>query len=1186
MENRKKNYVTIDGNTAAAHVAYAYSEVAAIYPITPSSTMGELADEWASKGRKNIFNQVVDVIEMQSEAGAAGAVHGSLSAGALTTTFTASQGLLLMTPNMFKIAGELLPTVFHVSARAVACQALSIFGDHSDVMSVRGTGFAMLASANVQEAADLAIVAHLSTLESRVPFLHFFDGFRTSNEDQKAELPDYETLKSLLDYKFVKAFKADALNPEHPMIKVGAENPDTYFQGRETVNQFYYNLPEIVKNNMKKVSNTFGRTYNLFDYVGDKEATKIIIAMCSGTETIEQTVNYMNKKGEKVGLIKVRLYRPFSVKDFVDLIPKTAKKIAVLDRTKEPGAIGEPLYLDVMTSLKDRTDVKVIGGRFGLSSKEFTPAMVKGVYDHLDGAGFHDFSIGINDDLTHRSISYPSNYDAEPESTIRCKFWGFGSDGTVGANKNSIKIIGDNTDKFVQGYFEYDSKKSGGVTISHLRFGDEKIQSQYLLTVADFIALHKFSYIGQFDILEGIKENGTFLISCPWAKEEVFNRLSKDMQETIIKKHIKVYTIDANKIAKEAGMPGKINVAMQVAFFKLANIIDFNKAVELIKKSIEKTYGKKGEDIIKQNFACVDKAITAVEEVPVPNSISISAPEIRFRGVDSYTNGIVKKCADLRGNTISVAEMPLNGAIGIGTTKFEKRGIALEVPKWYPENCIQCGQCSLVCPHAAIRIKQIEPKELTTAPASFKTIKSNSKNTKELQFKVQVYPEDCTGCQSCVRNCPAKTKAILMSPIETERKAGENENAVFFDNLPENILDGSIEMTPRGTQLHQPLFEFSGACAGCGETPYVKLLTQLFGDRMIVANATGCSSIYGGTFPTIPYCKNKEGKGPAWANSLFEDNAEYGFGMRLAVDANRKILKEQIELLLKSGTTNELKNALTKMLTVWNKTDDEAKAIAKDILNNFDQAQKVVFGESKPILERIIELKDYLVDKSVWVIGGDGWAYDIGFGGLDHVLAQGRNVNVLVLDTEVYSNTGGQKSKSTPLAAIAKFAAGGKSIPKKSLGIMMTTYGYIYVAQVNLGANKNQVIKAFLEAERFNGPSIIIAYAPCIAHGIDMAKNLEIAKKGTDSGYWPIFRFDPNVGANGQNPFQLDSKEFKPELFSEYLSVQKRFSSLKVVNPKDSEELFAKATKLVTERFNYVKGISEIGNKKEEPKTE
>jgi len=1166
---RKQNLKTVDGNTAAAHVAYAFSEVAAIYPITPSSPMGELSDQWSANGRTNVYGQTVEVVEMQSEGGASGAIHGSLTGGALTTTFTSSQGLMLMLPNMFKIAGELLPAVFHVAARSLACQSLSIFADHSDVMATRGTGYAIMSASSIQEIIDLGIVSHLAAVEASVPFLNFFDGFRNSHEIQKVDLVEYETLKTFVNHKNIEKFRQNALNPEHPVCKVGAENPDVYFQGRETVNPYHDKVPSIVKKYMALVKDQLGREYNLFDYVGAPDAESIIIAMNSANETIEETVKYLNSKGKKVGAIKVRLFRPFSIEDFVSVIPSTVKKIAVMDRTKEPGGVGEPMYLDVVAALKGK-DINIIGGRYGLSSKEFTPIMVKAIFDHLDKDGFHGFTVGIKDDVTNLSLPLGEEFDACPVGTIRCKFWGYGSDGTVGANKNSIKIIGDNTDMNVQGHFEYDSKKSGGITISHLRFGKQPIQSEYCITVADFIALHKHSYIGHYDILDGIKEGGTFLINSPWPKEEVFKNLTKKMQDIIKEKKIKVYCLNAFEIAKKTGMRNRINTIMQVGFFKLTEVIPFDKALELIKASIKKTYGHKGEEIVKKNIASVEAAVEAIEEVPIIEGGPV--PELYLDSDNEFEKNVVARVMRLKGNDIPVSQMTRDGSVPLGTTKLEKRGIANEVPKWKPENCIQCGFCSFVCPHAAIRIKQIIPKELEGKPGSFNTVKSNTKNDRELQFKVQIFPEDCTGCGNCIETCPTKNKSLEFERIEDARAEGENDNVKFFEKLSEDVTDGAPEGSLKWTQLKKHHFEFSGACAGCGETPYVRLASQLFGDRMVIANATGCSSIYGGTFPTIPFCANKEGKGPAWANSLFEDNAEYGYGMRLAVDQNRKQLRQNLNLLLQNGTTEELKSAIRKMLEVWNKVDDEAKTAAKNVVEQLPGALETVYGDSKPILEKVNELKDFFVDKSVWIIGGDGWAYDIGYGGLDHVLAMGRNVNVLVLDTEVYSNTGGQQSKATPLGAIAKFASAGRPLPKKNLGLMMTTYGYVYVANVSMGANRNQVLKAMIEAEKYEGPSIIIAYCPCIAHGVNLSHSQQIQKNATESGYWPLYRYNPSLALEGKDPFIFETPE--PKLpFKDYALAEKRYSSLKIVNPKNADKLMTNAEESAKKRLEILKSL-------------
>jgi pyruvate-ferredoxin/flavodoxin oxidoreductase len=1169
-----KNFKAVDGNTAATHVAYAYSEVAAIYPITPSSTMGEMADEWSSQGKKNIFGQTVEVVEMQSEGGAAGAVHGSLSAGCLTTTFTASQGLMLMLPNMYKIAGELLPTVFHVSARSLACQSLSIFGDHSDVMAARNTGFALMASSSVQEIMDLATVSHLASLKSRVPFLHFFDGFRTSSEVQKIELIPYETLAELFEPQYLEAFRQRALNPEKPMMKVGAENPDVYFQGRETVNKYYEATPAIVQEYMDKVAKVTGRQYHLFDYFGSPEADRVIIMMGSGGETAEETIDYLIKQGYKVGLVKVRLFRPFDSAALRSVIPASVKKIAVLDRTKEPGAPGEPLFLDVVAALAGK-DIKIIGGRYGLSSKEFTPAMVKAVYDHLAGAAFHGFTVGIEDDVSGKSLAVGPILETEPEGTVRCKFWGYGSDGTVGANKNSITIIGDNTDLYAQGYFEYDSKKSGGVTISHLRFGKHPIKSEYLVNIADFIALHKPAYIGRYDVLEGIKPGGVFLLNSSWKKEEVFEHLTEDMQRTIIDKKIKVYNIDAFKIAQEVGLKTRINTIMQVCFFKISGVLPEAEAIDLIKKAIYKSYHKKGDDIVKMNMAAVDLALEALEEVPIPDKITKSAPVPRLipDEVDDFAKKVIEPIMHFKGNSIPVSSMTDDGRIPTNTAKLEKRGVAELVPRWLPENCIQCNQCSFVCPHAAIRPKQILPADLEKAPAKFTTLVSNSRNDKNLRYRLQVYIEDCVGCGVCVETCPTKDKSLVMVPLEEERAAGENENVDFFEKLPDSWLDGNKIETIKGSQFLTPLFEFSGACAGCGETPYIKLATQLFGDRMIIANATGCSSIYGGTFPVSPYAKNKEGKGPSWANSLFEDNAEYGFGMRLAVDTIRRQLLANINAAITAGTQPELMDAFQKMKELWNDRGDQAKMTAERI-RQLLPAALARKDAAYPYLTKVAEFQDYFVDKSIWCIGGDGWAYDIGYGGLDHVIAMNRNVNLLVLDTEVYSNTGGQASKSTPTGSRAKFASSGKKTGKKDLGRMAMSYGYVYVASVAMGANMNQCLKAFMEAEAYEGPSLIIAYSPCINHGIDMSKSQQEEKLAVDTGYWLLYRYNPQLAKEGKNPLILDSKEPKLD-YETFLKNEIRYRSVLQDYPEIATQLFAQAKEEARKRFEYYKKLAE-----------
>ena len=1174
MSKIKEKKQAIDGNTAAAHVAYAFSEVAAIYPITPSSPMGELADKWAAEGRKNLFGETLNVIELQSEAGASGAVHGSLSGGAMTTTFTASQGLMLMLPNMHKIAGEMLPTVFHVSARSLACQSLSIFGDHSDVMSTRNTGFALMAASSIQEAMDLALVSHLATLEAGIPFLNFFDGFRTSHEIQKISVIPYETMGELLNMKYVENFRKKSLNPNRPFAKVGAENPDVYFQGRETVNKYYAAAPEIVKKYMKLVGDKVGRPYKLFEYRGAKDAEKIIVAMASGCDTIDETVDYLLKKGEKVGCIKVHLYRPFSAKDLAAEIPPSVNKIAVLDRTKEPGSLGEPLYLDVTAALEG-SGRKIIGGRYGLSSKEFTPSMVKAVFDHLSGAAFGGFTVGINDDVTKRSIPVKENIVTEAEDVIRCKFWGYGSDGTVGACKNAIKIIGENTDMNAQGYFVYDSKKSGGITISYLRFGKRAIRSPYLPTEFDFIALHKPEYIGRYDILDGIKEGGIFLINCPWKQEEVLEHFTPEMQKTAAEKKIKIYALDALKIALDAGLGVRINTAMLAAFFKISGVLEEKKAIELFKNAIKKTYGVKGDKVVNMNWQCIDITSASLREIKSTGKAVKSARMKKLLPDNSskFEKNIIEKIMRLEGDSIPVSEMPLDGSVPTATTKLEKRGVANFVPRWESEKCIQCNQCSFVCPHAVIRPKQIEPASLEKAPENFKTVDSKTKNERNLKFRLQVYIEDCTGCGNCVNECPVQ--AIKMVPIKEERERGEAESALFFDNLPDNIADGAKITSIKGSQFRKPLFEFSGACAGCGETPYIKNLTQLFGENMIVANATGCSSIYGGTFPTIPYCKSKEGRGPAWANSLFEDNAEYGFGIRLAVDSNRKQLLSNIERLLKLEADGELKKALEENKELWDSLYAEALPAAEKTRKLLPAALRKSAGEAKKVIAKISELGDYFVDKSVWCIGGDGWAYDIGYGGLDHVLASGKNINVLVLDTEVYSNTGGQASKATQLAASAKFAISGKEIKKKELGLIAMSYDYIYVASCAIGANKQQYLNAISEAEDYRGPSLVICYSPCINHGFDMSKSINEEKLAVDCGYWPLYRYNPLLAEEGKNPLKFESKEPNGK-FREFMAGEVRFSSVKKLFPGRAEELAEKAEKAMLARWQHYKKLSEI----------
>ncbi len=1173
MANKKM--VTIDGNTAAAHVAYAFSEVAAIYPITPSSPMGEYSDSWASTGRKNIFDKKVDVIEMQSEAGAAGAVHGTLSGGALTTTFTASQGLLLMIPNMHKIAGEMLPTVFHVSARSLAHQSLSIFGDHSDVMSTRNTGFAMTAAASIQETMDMALVAHLATLKSEVPFLSFFDGFRTSHEIMKVEEISYEDMATLVEPEYIERFRNRAMRPEAPIIKVAAQNPDVYFQGRETTNLYYDKVPAIVQEYMDKVAKLTGRQYHLFDYVGAPDAEKIIIAMGSGCDTIDITVKAMIAAGEKVGAIKVRLYRPFSAEAFVAAIPASVKKIAVLDRTKEPGSLGEPLYLDVKAVLAGK-DIEVIGGRYGLSSKEFTPNHVKAVFTHLDGAAFNGFTVGIKDDVSNKSIEVKDDMKAVPEDVVSCMFWGLGSDGTVGANKNSIKIIGDNTEMNAQGYFDYDSKKSGGITISHLRFGKSPVNFPWLITKADFVACSNPSYIGRYDMLGPLKEGGVFLLNSVVPADEVFYHLTEAEQKIMIDRKINFYCMNAYDVAAEVGLGNRTNTLMQAAFFKISGILPEQEAIDLMKAAVKKTFIKKGEDIVKMNWNAIDKAAEALQKVEVPSSLPgkyYTAPQLIADDADDFAKNVIDKVMHLKGNDIPVSQMSIDGTLPSGTTKLEKRGVAPRVPNWINDNCIQCNQCVQSCPHAAIRAKMIEGDKMSGAPDTFDAVDYKAAKGADLKYKIQVFVEDCQGCGVCIETCPAKTKALEWSTIEAEREAGENANEAFFETLPYGAIDGSSEDNVKGMQFRQPLFEFSGACAGCGETPYVKLVTQVCGDRMIVANATGCSSIYGGTFPTIPYCKNELGRGPAWGNSLFEDNAEYGFGMRLAVDSNRTLLKVNVDKALKLGVSGGLAGALKAQMDIWTANDAAAIEGQKNLGELVKAEAGKATGELKPVLAKIAELKDYFVDKSVWIFGGDGWAYDIGYSGVDHVCAMGKNVNILVLDTEVYSNTGGQASKATPIAAVAKFANAGMQLTKKNMGFMCMSYGYVYVASIAMGANRAQAQKAIMEAEAYDGPSIIFAYAPCINHGIDMSKSQLEEKRAVDSGYWPLYRYNP--AAEEGKKFTWETKD-PTESFQDFIRSERRYTALQTTNPEHAEELFARAEEDAKKRMAFYKKLGDI----------
>jgi pyruvate-ferredoxin/flavodoxin oxidoreductase len=1151
--------VTIDGNEAAAYVAHQINEVIAIYPITPSSNMGEWADQWSAEGKTNIWGTVPTVIEMQSEGGAAGAIHGSLQAGALSTTFTAAQGLLLMIPNMYKIAGELTPTVFHIAARSLAVQALSIFGDHSDVMATRATGFAMMASNSVQEVMDLALIAQAASMESRVPFLHFFDGFRTSHEVAKVEELTVDDLRAMIDEELVHAHRARAMSPDHPILRGSSQNPDVYFQARESVNSFYLATPTIVQNVMDKFARLVGRQYRLFDYVGAPDAERVIVMMGSGADVAHETVDALVAAGEKVGVLKVRLYRPFSEEHFVAALPASAKAIAVLDRTKEPGALGEPLYCDVVTALAEMgVTKKVIGGRYGLSSKEFTPAMVKGVYDELKKTSpKNHFTIGINDDVTHTSLDYDPAYSAEIPGTVRALFFGLGADGTVGANKNSIKIIGEETDNFAQGYFVYDSKKSGAITTSHLRFGPRPLRSSYLINQASFVACHQFSFLERIDMLRAAENGATFLLNSIYGPDEVWDHLPRLVQKQIIDKKLKFYVIDGYDVAKQTGMGGRINTIMQTCFFAISGVLPREEAIEAIKHTIEKTYGKRGVSVVQKNFAAVDAALSHLHEVQVPGEVTslfdirpavpAAAPEF----VQKFTARIIEG----NGDDLPVSAMPVDGTFPTATTQWERRNIALEIPEWDQELCIQCGKCVLVCPHAVIRAKVYDEKHLAGAPPTFKAVPARWKDMKDRKYTLQVAPEDCTGCTLCVEFCPVKDKrevkrrAINMVSQPPIRES-EAANWEFFMNIPDTDRKILSASQVKDVQLLRPLFEFSGACSGCGETPYLKLLTQLFGDRALMANATGCSSIYGGNLPTTPYCVNAAGLGPTWSNSLFEDCAEFGLGMRLAVDKQNEYARELVARL--NAVVGD--NLAQAILNANQKTEPGI----------FEQRERVkllkekLAGLKTAEARDLLAVADTLVKKSVWLIGGDGWAYDIGYGGLDHVISTGRNVNILVLDTEVYSNTGGQASKATPRGAVAKFAAGGKPVCKKDLALMAMSYGSVYVAKVAMGAGDMHTVKAFLEAEAYDGPSLIIAYSHCIAHGYDLSFGMEQQKVAVSSGYWPLMRYNPELTAQGKNPFQLDSRPPSTS-FQDYAYKETRYTMLVKSNPEEAKRLLGLA---------------------------
>ena len=1186
---------TMDGNTAAAYISYAFTDVAAIYPITPSSPMAEHVDEWVAQGEKNIFGQPVKVMEMQSEAGAAGAVHGSLQAGALTTTYTASQGLLLMIPNMYKIAGELLPGVFHVSARALAANSLNIFGDHQDVMAARQTGLALLAESSVQQVMDLSAVAHLSAIEGRVPFINFFDGFRTSHEIQKVEVLEYDELENLVDMDGVKAFRRRALNPDHPVIRGTAQNPDIYFQEREVSNNYYERLPEIVEKYMGEMSKLIGREYHLFNYYGAEDAERLIIAMGSACDTIEEVVDYLMAKGEKVGLLTVHLYRPFSLEHFFKYIPKTVKNIAVLDRTKEPGALAEPLYLDVKNAFYGKEwQPTIVGGRYGLGSKEVYPSHILSVYENLKKDDPKDgFTIGIVDDVTNTSLEEAEAINTTPAGTTACKFWGLGSDGTVGANKSAIKIIGDHTDMYAQGYFAYDSKKSGGITISHLRFGKSPIQSPYLINQADFVACHNQSYVYKYNVLEGLKKGGRFLLNTIWTPEEVETHLPASMKKYIAENDIEFYTLNAVKIAQEIGLGGRINMICQAAFFKIANIISVEDAVKYLKDAVVTNYGKKGQKIIDMNNAAIDKGVNAIVKIEFPASWKDAKCEgaCEVKENPEFIKNIVEPMNRQEGDKLPVSAFKgmEDGTFPSGTAAYEKRGIAINVPEWQLDKCIQCNQCSYVCPHAVIRPVLLSDEEVKNAPEGFKS--KPAVGAKGLNFTMAISPYDCTGCGNCADVCPAKEKALIMKPFDTQIEQDKNwEYAIKVSPKSNPMKKNSV----KGSQFEQPLLEFSGACAGCGETPYAKLVTQLFGDRMMIANATGCSSIWGASAPSTPYTTNHKGYGPAWANSLFEDNAEFGMGMYLGVKQIRDKVTEDVKAVLGFKSAEELQSCAigTEDCSEKDMTgtviSGELRAALEDWLDNKDlgeatreRADKVIelVGKEKgsdKFLNEIYENKDFLVKRSHWIFGGDGWAYDIGYGGVDHVLASGEDVNILVFDTEVYSNTGGQSSKATPTAAIAKFAASGKKTKKKDLGAMAMTYGYVYVAQIAMGADKNQTLKAIAEAEAYPGPSLIIAYAPCINHGLKAGmgcSQLE-EKKAVDCGYWGLYRFNPELKEAGKNPFSLDSKEPTAN-FKDFLMGEVRYASLAKQFPEDAEALFAKTEQDAKERLENYKKLAE-----------
>jgi pyruvate-ferredoxin/flavodoxin oxidoreductase len=1185
MAEETSNVVTIDGNEAAAYVAFRVNEVCAIYPITPSSTMAELADQWASEGKTNIWGNIPDVIEMQSEAGAAGTVHGSLQAGALTTTFTASQGLMLMIPNMFKIAGELTPCVIHVAARALATQGLSIFGDHQDVMAVRQTGFAQLAASSVQEAHDMALIAQAASLESRIPFIHFFDGFRTSHEVNKITLLTDDQIRAMIDEDQVIAHRRRALNPDHPFIRGTAQNPDTYFQSRETVNVFYDRCPATVEAQMEKFAAITGRRYQLFDYFGAADAERVLILMGSGAETAQETIEYLTAQGEKVGMVQVHLYRPFAKAQFLAALPKTTRAIAVLDRTKEPGSTGEPLYCDVLATLMEAGALGglptaampvVIGGRYGLSSKEFSPAMVKAVLDELaKPKPKNHFTIGINDDVAHTSLAYDPDFMIEPETVHRALFYGLGADGTVGANKNTIKIIGEEPDFYAQGYFVYDSKKSGSQTVSHVRFGKKPIRSQYLIRSANFVGCHQFNFVKKTNVLELAAPGATFLLNAPFPPDAVWDELPSTIQREIVAKRLRVYTIDANKVARDTGMGTRTNTIMQTCFFAISGVLPRQEAIDKIKYSIRKTYGKKGEEVVRKNFEAVDHTIAHLYEVKVPDVVTAGHDLLAVvpDEAPAFVRDVTAMMMAGRGDELPVSALPVDGTYPSGTTKWEKRNISDFVPVWEPDICIQCGNCSFVCPHGVIRSKLYDKGELETAPASFKSAPIDARGFPDTRYTLQIYAEDCTGCTLCVEVCPAKSKesagrkAINMAAKAPVLEAAKADVA-FFETLPVNDRSFVEFSTVRGVQFLEPLFEFSGACAGCGETPYVKLISQLFGDRMMVANATGCSSIYGGNLPTTPWTVNAEGRGPSWANSLFEDNAEFGLGMRLAADRHMYLAHH----LLKQLSSQIGDDLVGELIGARQRTESEIRKQRRRVAALKERLAAIRSDQAKSLLS----VADHLVRRSIWIVGGDGWAYDIGSSGVDHVLATGRDVNLLVLDTEVYSNTGGQASKSTPIAAVAKFANAGKSVNKKDVALQAISYGNVYVARIAMGANPQQALLAFREAEAYVGPSLILAYSHCIAHGINMQKGLDQQFRAVHSGYWPLVRYNPEIREAGENPFVIDSP--RPTMrFREYAENELRYRMLKVTNPREADALMKMAQVAVEKRWKLYEEMAAMG---------